>query len=219
MAKNDIDDMLDDWFAKNPINTDDEALATDEEAEEKATETEDAPEEETATEEENTASEGDDEGETVEEEETEAEESATETAAEDDDAEETEADEENEAKTATETKRDAQTMMSEDIAEFNRLYPKSQIKSIDDIPNAVDFAKMRMSGISVEDAARYVMGTRQNASAKSSGKDHLTASVPKQTASSTIEGMTQEEYAMARSVFGDMSKKDIERLYKRTKST
>ena len=216
MAGNEsIDAMLEKWFADNPEAQ--EALASGEEATEEASETaatEDASEKKDAAEAKNTASDKEaDSGEKADGDKGIDPVESTETK---DEGAETE-------KNATDDTRDkaaeAKAKMQADIAEYNKLFPNEQINDINEIPNAEDFAKMRMlAGFSVEKAAKYARGMTAR-TVKDSGKSHISSSAPKQTASSSIDGMTASEYEMARSVFGDdMSKSELESLFRRTKS-
>lgn len=146
------------------------------------------------------------------------EESADDTSADDSKTEtkaETESGEEdNKAKESPESR--IHNAMQADIDEYNRLFPNDKIEKIDDIPDALAFAKMRRGGLSVEEAARYVRGAVKRDT--SNGKEHIKATSAQKASSSGIEGMSSEEYAAARQIFGDMPKKELESLFKRTRS-
>ena len=168
--------------------------------------------------------------ETEEAEETETEEVTEESAEEEDDKSDSDAKAETKTETKAETKSDAEdtakgasdreskirNAMQADVDEYNRLYPDDKIEKIDDIPDALAFAKMRRGGMTVEEAARYVRASMKRD--KSNGKEHIRAASAQRASSSGIEGMTNEEYAAARQIFGDMPKKELESLFKRTRS-
>ena len=189
-------------------DTDDAEEAVDnaeaEDAEE-GVETEEA--EETETEEAESESNEDDE-----EEETKSAEAETKTET----KAETKADAEDKAKGASDRESKIRNAMQADVDEYNRLYPDDKIEKIDDIPDALAFAKMRRGGMTVEEAARYVRASMKRD--KSNGKEHIRAASAQKASSSGIEGMTNEEYAAARQIFGDMPKKELESLFKRTRS-
>ena len=177
----------------------------------------------------NTEAEDAEEGvETEEAEETEAEEAESESAEEEDDKSDSDARAETKTETKAETKADAEgtakgasdreskirNAMQADVDEYNRLYPDDKIEKIDDIPDALAFAKMRRGGMTVEEAARYVRASMKRD--KSNGKEHIRAASAQKASSSGIEGMTNEVYAEARKLFPDMPKKEFESLFKQT---
>lgn len=217
MAKGEtFDSMLAAW-----IETEDAAEEVNEEtSEETEVDTEEETEdvdtvEEEAEEEDDSASETSDDNEEAEEESEESEEE-----------EEPEAEAKTEAKTDEEDKKAKESSdreskirlsMQADVEAYNKLYPNEAIEKIEDIPNALDFARMRRGGLSVEEAARYVRASMKKD--KSNGKEHITSASSVRASSHGIEGMTNEEYAMARNIFGDdMPKKELESLFKRTRT-
>ena len=111
----------------------------------------------------------------------------------------------------------AEEAMKADLEAYNKLFPNEKVERLEDIPNVMDFVKMRVGGMTVEEAAHY---TRlANKADKTNGKEHIRASAPKKAAGAGIEGMSDDEYRMARSVLGeDMSDKEIADLFRRTRS-
>ena len=215
MAKTEtFDSMLSAWVESE----EEQAEEVNEEASEEAEENTEAEAEEVETAEEEAEEEGDpasenSEGESAEE----AKESEEEEKPEEEAKPEAKSDEEdNTAKESSDREAKIRASMQADIDAYNKLYPNDTIEKIDDIPNAIDFARMRRGGMSVEEAARYVRASLKKD--KSNGKEHIKASSSVRASSHGIEGMTNEEYAMARDLFGDMPKKELESLFKRTRS-
>lgn len=214
MAKTEtFDAMIAAWVDENPEAQDaiEENAETEAEAEESAVE--DTAEEEAESEEEsNEESLNDDE-----ESENDSDESNDKDESKEEAPEAKTDEEDKKAKESSEREAQIRASMQADIDAYNKLYPNEAIEKIDDIPKALDFARMRRGGLSVEEAARYVRaGMKRD---KSNGKEHIKASSAVKAGSHGIEGMTSEEYAIARSIFGDMPKKELEKLYNKTKST
>lgn len=216
MAKTEtFDSMLSAWVESE----EEQAEEVNEEASEEAEENTEAEAEEVDTAEEEAEEEGDPASENSEEEsaEEEAEESEEEEKPEEEAKPETKSDEEdNKEKESSDREAKIRASMQADIDAYNKLYPNDTIEKIDDIPNAIDFARMRRGGMSVEEAARYVRASLKKD--KSNGKEHIKASSSVRASSHGIDGMTNEEYAIARDLFGDMPKKELESLFKRTRS-
>lgn len=216
MAKGEtFDSMLAAW-----IETEDAAEEVNEEMTEEAENTaEDEVEEveEAETEEEEDTDDGKEE--TEEEETLKEEESESESTSADEEESEPESnadEEDNKAKESSDRESKIRLSMQADVEAYNTLYPNEKIERIEDIPNALDFARMRRGGLSVEEAARYVRGSMKRD--KSNGKEHIKSASSVKAASSGIEGMSKEEYATLRDMFPDMPKKELESLYKRTRS-
>ncbi len=216
MAKTEtFDSMLSAWVESEEEQAEEVNEETSEEAEENTEE----ETEEVDTAEEEAEEEGDPASENSEEEsaEGEAEESEEEETPEEEAKPEAKSDEEdNKAKESSDREAKIHASMQADIDAYNKLYPNDTIEKIDDIPNAIDFARMRRGGMSVEEAARYVRASMRKD--KSNGKEHIKSASSVKAASSGIEGMSKEEYAALRDLFPDMTKKEIESLYKRTRS-
>jgi cobalamin biosynthesis protein CobT len=215
MAKNEtFDSMLSAWVESE----EEQAEEVNEETSEEAEENTEAEAEEVDTAEDEAEEEGDPASENSEEESAEeAEESEEEEKPEEEAKPEAKADEEdNKAKESSDREARIRASMQADIDAYNKLYPNDTIEKIDDIPNAIDFARMRRGGMSVEEAARYVRASMRKD--KSNGKEHIKASSSVRASSHGIDGMTNEEYAIARDLFGDMPKKELESLFKRTRS-
>lgn len=215
MAKNEtFDSMLSAWVESE----EEQAEEVNEEASEEAEENTEAEAEEVDTAEEEAEEEGDPASDNSEEKSAEeAEESEEEEKPEEEAKAEAKSDEEDKkAKESSDREAKIRASMQADIDAYNKLYPNDTIEKIDDIPNAIDFARMRRGGMSVEEAARYVRASLKKD--KSNGKEHIKASSSVRASSHGIDGMTNEEYAMARDLFGDMPKKELESLFKRTRS-
>jgi hypothetical protein len=214
MAKNEtFDSMLSAWVESE----EEQAEEVNEETSEEAEENTEAEAEEVDTAEDEAEEEGDPASENSEEESAEeAEESEEEEKPEEAKAEAKSDEEDNKAKESSDREAKIRASMQADIDAYNKLYPNDTIEKIDDIPNAIDFARMRRGGMSVEEAARYVRASMRKD--KSNGKEHIKASSSVRASSHGIDGMTNEEYAIARDLFGDMPKKELESLFKRTRS-
>ena len=110
----------------------------------------------------------------------------------------------------------AKASMEDDLRAYKALYPSERIEKFEDIPNVLDFAKMRLGGLSVEEAARY---TRLDTKVKKdSGKGHIVASAPKKAQVSGIDGLSDGEYRQLRDMFPDLTDKELNSLYNRTRS-
>lgn len=215
MAKNEtFDSMLSAWIESE----EEQAAEVNEEESEEAEENTEAEAEEVDTAEEEAEEEDDPASENSEEESAEeAEESEEEEKPEEEAKPEAKADEEDKkAKESSEREAQIRASMQADIDAYNKLYPNEAIEKIEDIPNALDFARMRRGGLSVEEAARYVRASMRKDT--SNGKEHIKSASSVRASSHGIDGMTNEEYAIARDLFGDMPKKELESLFKRTRT-
>jgi len=136
-------------------------------------------------------------------------------------------DEEEAISEQTENKSDEETdysrIAAEDLAEIKRLFPEfSSLESLRDLDNAVRFAELRDAGLSVSEALaatnmdRMITSIAQRV-ARSDGKSHLRSAVPNASAVQKNR-MSAEELHSARELFGSLSDRELERLYKRATS-
>ena len=118
---------------------------------------------------------------------------------------------------------DYSRIAAEDLAEIKRLFPEfSALDDIRQLNNAVRFAELRDAGLSVAEALAATNMDRMMTSlaqriSRSDGKSHLRSAVP--TASAVRnDRMSAEELHSARELFGSLSDRELERLYKRATS-
>ena len=130
---------------------------------------------------------------------------------------------ENEAESGNEQEKDYSRIAAEDLAEIKRLFPEfSELEDLRQLNNASRFGELRDAGLSVGEALAATNMDRMMSSlakrmARSDGKSHLRSAVP---AASAVEKsrMSAEELLSARELFGSLSDRELERLYKRATS-
>ena len=118
---------------------------------------------------------------------------------------------------------DFEKMASEDLAEIKRLFPSfSDISHLRELDRASRFGEMREAGFSVEEALmatnyERIFETVIKRARQINGKSHLMSVAPAASGNDT-GGMTVEEMREAKEIFGDLSDREIQALYKRAKS-
>ena len=118
---------------------------------------------------------------------------------------------------------DYSRIAAEDLSEIKRLFPEfSDLEDIRQLNNATRFGELRDAGLSVSEALAATNMDRMMTSlaqkiARSDGKSHLRSAVP--VASSVHKNrMSAEELHSARELFGSLSDRELEHLYKRATS-
>lgn len=115
---------------------------------------------------------------------------------------------------------DYESLAKEDLNEIKRLFPNlSELSDIRELDNLSRFGELRDSGLSVKEAFMATNYNRLLASlaekaARSDGKSHLRSAVPTVSAPPAAS-MNAEELRSAREIFGNLTDKEIENLYKR----
>ena len=111
-------------------------------------------------------------------------------------------------------------MAEEDLAEIKRLDPSyAPASHLGELPFARRFAELRDLGLSVKEALAATNFNRLLASfsqraARAEEKSHLRSAGPTARAPAKFS-MTSQEMQSAREIFGNLSDKEIENLYKR----
>lgn len=88
-------------------------------------------------------------------------------------------------------------------------FPELASKLAQGFVNTERYAKLRALGLTPEEA--YLATSRRQSQ---NNRSHLTSSVPA-SAKSPLSGMSQREMSEARSLFGDLSEREIKALYNR----
>ncbi len=103
----------------------------------------------------------------------------------------------------------------EDLAEIKRLYPRlAHLKSLTQIDNPARFAQLRDLGLSAREAFLATNSGRLEKRGAYDNRSHLVSSVPRANAS-TGTHMSRAELASAKDIFGNLSEKEIEALWKK----
>ena len=115
---------------------------------------------------------------------------------------------------------DYESLAKEDLNEIKRLFPNlSELCDIRELDNVARFGELRDSGLSVKEAfiatnfERLLTSLTEKA-ARSDGKSHLRSAVPTVSAPPAAS-MSAEQLRSAREIFGNLTDKEIESLYKR----
>ncbi len=115
---------------------------------------------------------------------------------------------------------DYESLAKEDLNEIKRLFPDlAGLCDIRELDNVARFGELRDSGLSVKEAFMATNYNRLLASlaekaARSDGKSHLRSAIPTVSAPPS-ESMSAEQLRSAREIFGNLTDKQIENLYKR----
>lgn len=121
------------------------------------------------------------------------------------------------------TEIDYSVIAAEDLAEIKKLFPEfSDLQDIRELNNAVRFAQLRDAGLSVSEALAATNMDRMISSlakrmSRQDTKSHLRSAVPSASALQKNR-MSAEELHSARELFGSLSDRELERLYKRATS-
>jgi hypothetical protein len=123
--------------------------------------------------------------------------------------------EEEEAISAQPTEEDYARLAEEDLAEIKRLDPTYlALSHLSQLPFARRFAALRDMGLSVREA----LAASNPRFPKENGKAHLLPSASK-GASSPLGTLSGEEMRHAKALFSDLTDAEIQKLYRRVKST
>ena len=110
---------------------------------------------------------------------------------------------------------DYEALAAEDLAEIHRLVPALEgVTHLAELPNAVRYAALRDTGLSVEEALWAACHAVVAGRAPYDNRSHLRSSVPRGAAGNPA-AMTASEMQAAKDLFGDLSEAEIERLYLR----
>ena len=118
---------------------------------------------------------------------------------------------------------DFEKMANEDLAEIKRLFPSfSDVSHLRELDRASRFGEMREAGFSVEEALmatnyERIFETIIKKARQINGKSHLMSVAPAASGNDS-GGMTVEEMREAKEIFGDLSDREIQALYKRARS-
>jgi hypothetical protein len=115
---------------------------------------------------------------------------------------------------------DYERLASEDLSEIKRLFPNlSSLSDIRELDNVARFGELRDSGLSVKEAFiatnfNRILASLAEKAARSDGKSHLRSAIPSVSAP-PVNSMSAEQLHSAREIFGNLTDKEIENLYKR----
>ena len=115
---------------------------------------------------------------------------------------------------------DYERLAKEDLLEIKRLFPNlSQLSDIRELDNVARFGELRDSGLSVKEAFiatnfDRILSSLAEKAARSDGKSHLRSAIPSVSAR-PVNSMSAEQLHSARELFGNLTDKEIENLYKR----
>ena len=121
------------------------------------------------------------------------------------------------------TEIDYSVIAAEDLSEIKKLFPEfSELRDIRELTNATRFAELRDAGLSVSEALAATNMDRMISSlakriARQDTKSHLRSAVPSASALQKNR-MSAEELHSARELFGSLSDRELENLYKRATS-
>ncbi len=121
------------------------------------------------------------------------------------------------------TEIDYSVIAAEDLSEIKKLFPEfSELQDIRELDNAVRFAELRDAGLSVSEALAAtnmdrVISSLAKRITRQDTKSHLRSAVPSASALQKNR-MSAEELHSARELFGSLSDRELESLYKRATS-
>lgn len=121
---------------------------------------------------------------------------------------------------ADEESPDYERLAKEDLLEIKRLFPNlSSLSDIRELDNVTRFGELRDSGLSVKEAFiatnfNRILSSLAEKAARSDGKSHLRSAIPSVSAP-PANSMSAEQLHSARELFGNLTDKEIENLYKR----
>ena len=115
-----------------------------------------------------------------------------------------------EASAGEQSEEDYSRIAEEDLKLLRRDFPElSGIESITELPNPLRYAALRDLGLTASEA--YLATAPR---IRSNGKAHLKSAVPTAAAPAALS-MSQSELHSARELFGNLSDRELQRLYKK----